>query len=192
MDLDARCQVRPLTRIHNGSSERCTRLGAVTLVELMIVVVVLGIVAAIAAPMLTATDATKVNSAAKLLIADLQFAQAHSISHADDLCGLRVEAGGVGYSITTNGPPPFDCASASAASDIIHDTTLAMTFGSGRAAELSGVSISGYALDGDACVVYDALGALDQATDATITLTAGGSTVTVTVDPISGEATIAP
>jgi type II secretion system protein H len=171
---------------------RGARLSGLSLIELMIVVVVLGIAAVLAAPMMAATDATRVDAAARMLMADLQFAQMYSITHADELAALRIQSGGAGYSVVTDGSPPFDCTAATAVTDIVNDTDYDVTFGSGRASELSGVSVDSYSLDGDKCVVFGAFGELDQTSAATITLSAGASTVTVSVDPISGEPTISP
>lgn len=173
-------------------TNRTTRRPAVTLVELMIVVVVLGIVAALAAPLLAETDVTRVNEAAKLLVADLQFAQMYAINHGNEISGLRVESGGTAYSVVTDASPPFTCGSATAVTDEINDAPYVTTFGTGRVAELTGVTVSAYSLDGDACVVFDTFGALDQTSDASITLSAGGNTVTVTIDAATGEPSIAP
>ncbi|MHC4065472.1 MAG: prepilin-type N-terminal cleavage/methylation domain-containing protein, partial [Planctomycetota bacterium] len=57
-----------------------------TLVEVLIVVVIAAIVAALAMPLLAETDSTRLAAAARLLMADLGFAQVESITHGDDPC----------------------------------------------------------------------------------------------------------
>jgi prepilin-type N-terminal cleavage/methylation domain-containing protein len=172
---------------------RCiARSPAMTLVEVMIVVVVLAIAAVIAAPMFTQTDVTTLDAACKLLVADLQFAQMHALSHADTRCGLRIAGDNLSYSIVTNAAQPFNCAAAVPVTDIVRDEPYVTVWGSGRAPELGGVSVGGYALDGDTCIAFGSLGELDQSMAATITLRIGALTRTVSVDPISGAATIGP
>jgi len=178
------------SRLHSRTPGAAPR--ALTLVEVMIVVVVLGIVAAIAAPMLAQTDATRLDAACRLLVADLQYAQMYALSHADALAGIRITAGNQGYAVVVGTPAGFDCATAPELVDEISDRAYATHFGSGRAAELGGVTITAYSLDGDACAALNALGALDQAATATITLQCGSRTRTISIDPFSGEATVSP
>lgn len=163
-----------------------------TLVEVMIVVVVMAIVGVLAAPMFAATNATRLDAAGKLLVADLQFAQMYALSHAGTRCGVKITSGNTGYSVVTNSAQPFNCTAATELTDIIADQNYTTTFGSGRGSPAAGVTIGTYALGGDACVAFGALGELDQATAATITLQLGGNTRTVSIDPVSGAATLSP
>ena len=55
-----------------------------TLVEMMIVVLVLAIAAALAVPMMGNTAPNKLKGAASMLAADLAYAQVESIAHGDD------------------------------------------------------------------------------------------------------------
>ena len=57
-----------------------------TLVEVLIVVMVIGIAAVVALPMLGDSHGTRLAAAARLLMADLAFAQVESIAHPDDPC----------------------------------------------------------------------------------------------------------
>jgi len=158
----------------------------------MIVVLVMAIAAVLAAPMLTETSATKLSSAGELLVADLQFAQMYALAHADTRCGIKITSGNAGYSVVTNAAQPFNCSTATVLSDTVTDGNYTTTFGSGRAAPLSGVTIGTYSLGGDACVAFGSLGELDQAGTATFTLQLGGKTRTVSIDPVSGSATLGP
>ena len=74
--------------------------------------------------------------------------------------------------------------------DPISKQPYTVTFGSGANAHLAGVSIQSVSLDGDDQLKFGVYGELDQTTAATITLAAGNSTITITVDPVTGEATV--
>jgi Tfp pilus assembly protein FimT len=163
---------------------------AFTLVEAMIVVIVIAIVAVLAAPKLTATNASRLDAAGKMLVADLQFAQMYALSHADTRCAVKVHVGGESYSVVTNAATPFNCTSATILTDVVTDAAYTNVFGSGRAVPAKNVTVSGYSLGGDNCVVFGSLGELDQATTATITLQVGAKTRVVSIDPISGIATL--
>ncbi len=65
-----------------------------------------------------------------------------------------------------------------------------MEFGRGRAADLEGVTIWEYELDGDDTLGFGAHGEPDQTFPASITLRCGNHLVTITVDPDTGETTI--
>ena len=67
-----------------------------------------------------------------------------------------------------------------------------MAFGLGRAAALGMVESQSVDLDGDDELGFGLYGQLDQTTAATITLAAGDATVTLTLDPATGEVTIGP
>ncbi len=177
-----------------ASLSRCVgRCRAFTLVEMLTVVVIMGIVALIAIPLFESTDAARVSSAAKLIVSDLQYAQMYSISHGDNPMGIKFDTSTDSYSLVQrSGSPPFQCASVSIATNPVGGGTYVTTFGTGRAGELAGVSIDSLSLDGDECLVFGSMGQLDQSTAATLDVTFGGRSLTISVDPISGEATVAP
>ena len=160
------------------------RRPAFTLVELLIVITLIAIAATVAVPMLSDTDGTRLQSAARLLVADLEFAQIESITHADDLCLITLDQATGSYTVSKASAP------ATAMTNPGTNQSYVTQFGTGRAAELAGVSIQGYSLDGDDVIGFGALGETDQTTTATITLTAGGQTLTVQIDPTTGEASI--
>jgi prepilin-type N-terminal cleavage/methylation domain-containing protein len=157
---------------------------AFTLIELMIVLVILAIVAAVVLPMTGTTAATQLIGAGRLLVADIQYAQHESITHPDDPCLLKVDQPGNRYWI----------AKVSAADTPIADPAskgqFLVAFGSGRASALAGVTMRSYSLGGDTELRFDGFGQPDQTTTATIVLTCGGATLTVSVDPISGEVSV--
>ena len=168
------------------------RCPALTLVEVLIVAVVLSIAALLAAPMVAQTDQTRLQAAARLLIADVAFAQNESITHPDDPYAIKVDSVTASYSVVHDtGYPPFGCASATVVTDPITSQPYTTVFGgTGRGSQLAGVTIqTGAVLGGDDCVLFGQFGETDQSTPASVTLVAGGKTLTLSIDPISGEAT---
>lgn len=166
---------------------------AYTLVEVLTVVVIVGIVAMLAIPLLESTDAAKVSSAARLIVADVQYAQMYSISHGDNPIGIKFDTSANSYSLVQrSGSPPFQCSSVTTVTNPIGGESYTTTFGSGRAAELVGVGIDAVSLDGDECLVFGSLGELDQSAAATIDVSFGGRSLTISIDPITGNATVTP
>lgn len=167
-----------------------------TFVEVMIVVIVIGITAALAVPMLMETDDTKLISAADLIVADLAYAQVESISHGDDPRVVVFDTTNHKYIITTRsaittavgaGDEPID---ATPITNPVGNEPFEVTFGQRHAMALNGVQISTLSLDGDDELEFGIYGQTDQSADASITLTAGSNNIDVTVDPVSGEASI--
>ncbi len=154
---------------------------AFTLVELLIVVALMGIAASLAIPMLAGTDATRLQAAGRLLVADLGFAQLESITHADDPCVVTFDQANASYTLARTSAPSTPI------TDPGTNQPYVTQFGSGRAAELTGVSIQGYSLGGDNQLAFGIYGQTDQTTPAVITLQAGNLTVSVQIDPTSGE-----
>jgi prepilin-type N-terminal cleavage/methylation domain-containing protein len=172
-----------LTVLHRAKHKRDRRPGF-TLVELLIVLVIMAIVAAMALPMTSGIPATRVIAAARLVAADLEFAQQESIVHADDPCLLKLNQGTGTYWVARVSAPDTPIADPANPA-----ATLSVTFGGGRANHLGGVSISSYDFDGDAELRFDAFGQPDQTTAATIVLASDGVTMTISVDPQTGEVT---
>ena len=156
-----------------------------TLVRVLIVVIVIGIVAALALPMLGQTHTTRLSAAARLLMADLAFAQTESITHPDDPCVVVFDQPANTYTVARASAPTTPI------TDPADDKPYVTQFGLGRAAELSAVTIGGYSLDGDDRIAFGPYGQLDQTTSASITLQSGAHTLTIQIDPVSGEAYLA-
>ena len=152
-----------------------------TLVEVLIVVMVIGIAAVVALPMLGDSHTTRLAAAARLLMADLAFAQIESVAHPDDPCVVVFDQASDSYTVARTSDP------ATPITNPADDKPYVTQFGVGRAAELAGVTIQGYSLDGDDRLGFGAYGQLDQATAASITLQSGSQTLTIQVDPHSGE-----
>ena len=162
------------------------RARAFTLVELIIVVAVLAIAAGLAVPMFSQTSAEKLRAAANVLAADLAFTKVESIAHGDDLRVIVFNSTDDQYHIA---------AASDDATPITNPITrqpYLVSYGSGSVSSLTDVTIDSYSLDGDDRLGFNIYGGTDQATDATITLECDGKTITVTVNPGTGETTISP
>ena len=155
-----------------------------TLVEIIIVIMVLAIAAALAVPMIGDTSSDKLRGAASMLVADIGFAQVESIAHGDDLRLLVFDNPNDTYHIAAAGD------TATPITNPINKLPYLRDYGSGTADSLTGVTIDSYSLGGDDELGFNVYGALDQATDATITLGCKGFSVTVTVDAETGEGVI--
>jgi prepilin-type N-terminal cleavage/methylation domain-containing protein len=158
-----------------------------TLVEVMLVVLVLAIVAAVATARMGKSDVQKLVAAAQLLAADLAFAQVESITHGED---PRV----VVFNTPANAPHGYHIAAAATPNTAIINPVGKMPyevrFGFGRAAPLDGVTITGQSVGGDGRLGFGLYGQLDQTINATITLACGGKSIMLTVNAVTGETTI--
>lgn len=166
---------------------------ALTLVELLIVTMVLAIAALLAAPLVGETDLTRLQSAARLLMADIAFAQSESLAHPDDPYGVKFDHNTETYTVVHDATfPPFNCTTATTVTDPITQQSYQTTLGAaGRGSQFGGVGIANsLSLGGDNCIVFGEFGQTDQSTAATITLTAGAHSITIQIDPVTGEATI--
>ncbi len=160
-----------------------------TLVEVLLVVVVLAIVAAVATARIGKTDSQKLIGAAQILAADLAFAQIESITKGEDprvvVFNTPSTAGSVhGYHIAAAATPNTPI------TNPVGKGPYEVRFGFGRAAPLDGVTIAGQSVGGDARLGFGLYGQLDQTTNATITLACSGKSITLTIDAITGETTI--
>lgn len=151
---------------------------------MMLVVAILGIIGTMAVPMFRDSDLARLRAAAGTLAADLAFAQSDSIAHGDNLRYLVIDQANNAYSITTVAAPTTPI------TDPVGKIPYHVVFGQGKAYTMTGVTISAYSLGGDARVRFGAFGQLDQTTAGTITLAAGGRTITLTLNPVTGEVSI--
>lgn len=152
--------------------------------ELLIVVVLVAITAALALPRMGDTRATRLREATRLLIADLAFAQVESIAHGDDPCVVTFDQANASYTIARSSAPGTPI------TEPATNTPYVTQFGAGRAAALAGVTIQSYSLGGDNQVAFGMFGQIDQTTAATITLQGGTMTMTVQIDAASGETSV--
>lgn len=155
-----------------------------SLLEILIVVACIAVAALLVMPMAASTDGSKLRAAGRLLLADLELAQHRSMASSLDPCAIVFEPAQQRYYIarTSNLAAPIT----------ITDTGLSTltTFGQDRAAALEGVTIDHLSVGGDNRLVFTALGALDQGSDATITLRKGSATLRITLDANTGLARV--
>lgn len=150
----------------------------------MITVSIIGIIGALAAPMLRPPHTTKLRSAAALLAADLDACRAASIAHGEDPRLIVFDTATETYHIAASSDPDTPLAHPTSGGDYT------VRFGTDDTAELEGVTLQSISVGGDSQLGFGIYGQLDQATDATITLTAGNANITLTLDAATGEITI--
>jgi type II secretion system protein H len=162
----------------NMSTQHVSRMegadAGFTLIEMMIVVVIIGIAAAMAVPMISSGASFQVRSAANLVAADLEYAKSMAISR------------GQPYKVV------FDATDESYQIKDSADTAIAppgrkniVRFGSGG--QLTEVAIVSASFGGTGTVTFDYLGSPQSLTsEGVVTLQAGGITKTVRVEPVTG------
>ena len=155
-----------------------------SLVEVMIVVTVLGIIGAIAAPMLTPNDATKLRAAASILAADLDACRAESIAHSEDPRAIVFDTDNNTYHLAAVSDTDTPLTNVSNA------TPYTVTSGRGDTEHLNGVTILAAGTGDDDRITFGVYGQLEELTDSVIYLQAGDSNIPIFIDNASGEVTI--
>lgn len=155
-----------------------------TLFELVLTTLVLAILAGLA---FTYTDlrTDRARAAAERLIADIDYARSEAIARPDVGCVLRFAASPQSYWLARRATPT---------TPISHPLTKGeyrVVFGSDAQPELKDVRIASMSLGGDGVIEFDALGAPDQSTAATVTVACGRNGYVVTIEPNTGIATLA-
>ncbi len=164
--------------------DRPKQTAAFTFIEVVVVVVIVLAIGALVIPMVGGMASSRLRAAADLLVADLCYAQMQSIAHPDDLRVVVFDANAGRYLIA----PASD--TGTPVTNPVDRMPWVVTFGDGRAGQLEGVWMSNLDVGGDGELGFDMYGQLDQTTPATVTLSAGGRSVTITIDPTTGEPTV--
>lgn len=165
---------------------------AFTLIEILMVVVILGIASAVIVPQIGTRDDLKVSAAARIVMADLIYAQNRSIASQQMYC-VKFDAGAESYALV---------AASSPATPIEHPITkddyqVALESTSG----LEDVTIESASFDGQRMIGFDELGtpyavdadtgtASELASAGTIVLRSGTYSLTISVEPFTGEITL--
>jgi prepilin-type N-terminal cleavage/methylation domain-containing protein len=126
-----------------------------TLLELMLVLGVLALVAALVMPMSVQGDSVTVNATARLLSSDLEHAQMLALSRPDRRIALAVDADGRGWRIVDADAPTVALVDTIDASH--QGRTLAVRCGEGRAA----LAIDALVSPTGTMIVFDPLGGLE-------------------------------
>ena len=153
-----------------------------TIVEITITLLCLAIAAAIVLPTVTDNAPEQLRGAAQMLVADLQYAQSQSMSRADDPRLIVIAADKLSYHIAAKSAP------ATPLTNPVGQLPYVTRFGAGRAASMVKVKFGAVSVGGDDQLGFGGLGQLDQTTPATITLTTGARSITITIDPMTGDA----
>ncbi len=162
-----------------------------TMIEMIIVMVIMSIVAALAVPMFSGSIQTRLTGAAGVMMSDLAYAQIESITHE------QRDAGGVGTQLRlVKFDIPGNCYHIATVSDPNTPITnyngepYLQTFGQGKLQSFADVRLQSVSAGGDDELVFGLFGDIDQVNDAVITLECQGVTLTVNIDATSGEASV--
>lgn len=167
------------------------RVKGFTLIEILVVVVILGIAAAIVVPAIGSRSDLKATSAARMIMSDLIYAQNRSISQQKPHY-VRFDVGAEKYEIFEQmGATPVYIKHPVEASNFI------VTLGPDGAKPIRDVLIDTAGFDSKSVLMFDELGtpmAYDNdtgtyspMTNGSIKLVCGGLTLTIVIEPFSGE-----
>ncbi len=176
-------------------SKRQGRQRGFTLVEILTVVVILGIAAAVIVPQMGSRGDLKAAAAARLLMADLIYAQNRAISTQSKHYVVFNTTSPQSYRIVTNMTPLTDIPQ-----PITKASQYLVTVGPSGTPGLGEISLGTVSFEGKTTLAFDELGVpyyYDPGSNTTTALsTSGGSTIqvkcenftlTVSVEPYTGE-----
>ena len=150
--------------------------GAFTLVELLMVILILAIVGAVVVPMAVGTTSMQAQSAARIVMSDLEYAQNQAIVTQVDIT-VTFDTNGNSYSVSNE------------SGTLIHPITKqAYTVDFDTQRGLGSVALSSASFNGQPSVTFGALGSPDA--EGTVTVAAGSHGYTVTVAPITGRVSV--
>lgn len=162
-----------------------TTARAFTLIDLLLTVVVIGVVAAAAVPALTPEEHLRLQSAAIVLTADLEYAQSATIAEPADPTVIRLREDGLGYWLALESEPDTPIAIPGSGEPY------ELTFGEGRGAQLGGVFI-GLGTDDPTTLTFDPFGRLNGGADVSVRLTNLSGDLIVRIADATGSVFIEP
>lgn len=164
---------------------------AFTLIEILVVVVILGIAAAIVVPAIGSRDDLKTTSAARMLMADLIYAQNRSISQ-QKMHWVRFDKAAQTYEILEQMTPAVVYIK-----HPVEASNFIVQLGDTGQKPIRSVTLDNITFDGKTILAFDELGtpySYDAGTSVLTSLTAGSVrlasgplTMTITIEPFSGE-----
>jgi prepilin-type N-terminal cleavage/methylation domain-containing protein len=151
-----------------------TTSGGFTMIEIVIVIVVIGIAAMLAIPMMSSAASLQIRSAANMLAADLEYAKSMAISR------------GQNYSVIFNKDTDSYTIVGPDGNPIEHPVKKGSSYvvSFQNESRLSRVDITSATFGTDQTVVFDCLGSPDSG--GSVVLQADGTTKTVMVEPVTG------
>ena len=155
---------------HNVSGRR--RRGGFTFAELLIVIMLIAILAAVAVPLALDTDDLQAEAAARQIIGDLQYAQNHAIATQSPVT-VTFNANGNSYQLSN------------ASGILIHpinDSSYVVSFSTQR--ELTEVDVVSAGFGGSSAVTFDEMGA--PGSGGAVVVQAGARAITLTVANVTG------
>jgi prepilin-type N-terminal cleavage/methylation domain-containing protein len=182
--------------IHSSRTDAlqpCRRRRGFTLIEILGVVVVLGIMAAIILPQLGTTNDQNSKAAARTVMADLLYAQSRSIS-LQQMHYVQFNTTSGTYQVMTSVSP------AVVINNPVSGQRYTVTFGSSSTTGLQSMSLGSVSFDGQTVIAFDAMGipysyntSTSTATalvSGTIVIKSGTASSTITVAPFSGQLSV--
>ncbi len=168
-----------------------------TLIEILVVVVILGIAGAMIVPQLGTRDDQRVQAAARVLTADLMYAQNMSITQQSAYY-IAFDIGHQKYSVIRSSDDTV-------AKHPVNKSAYVVQLGTGAPSAMQGVTIAATTLKGGSGSFYTSLGfdelgtplgwpsvTTDALTTGTIMLQSGKCKMPVTVEPFTGQLSIGP
>jgi Tfp pilus assembly protein FimT len=151
-------------------------------VEILVVIVILAIAAAVVVPSLSDAADIAAVSGARRIAGDIEYAQNYAIATGNPVTVTfrdKDDANANSYVVTNT---------SGALTHPINKTDYDIVFSSIEG--MSGLVVQSVDFDGDPNVTFDALGAPDNASDGTVTVKSGDETYTITVAPVTGRVTV--
>ncbi len=156
-------------------SWRYSRCGGFTLIELMVVMVIMLIIAAVVIPSVSNTTSLKATSAARILAADIEYAQNVSITYQESVT-ITFDTSAESYSLSNASGP------------LIHPITKATyTVEFGSQTGLEEVNIVSTDFPGGT-ITFNSLGVPDNS--GTAKIQAGSKAYLISVAPATGKVTV--
>ena len=151
-------------------------VAAFTLTEMLVVIAILVIVAALVLPKMVGSSDIQARSAARVMMADLEYAQSVAITGQAPIT-VTFNIAGNSYTVSNASGP------------LIHPITKkTYVVDLGQVKGMESVAIASVSFGGAPSVTFDALGAPDNS--GTVTVAAGAHTYYVNVAPVVGRVTV--
>jgi MSHA pilin protein MshC len=148
--------------------------GGFTIVEILIIVVIIGIAALVAVPMMSSAASLQIRSAANMISADLEYARSMAIS--------RGQNDSVVFDKDADSYRIVDPVGSTIQHPVKKGFPYVIDFQ--NESRLNRVDISSAVFNADQTVVFDCLGSPDSG--GTVIVQADGATKTITVEPVTG------